>query len=178
MRMGETDAEKTLLARIAELEERLAAMRMVAIIAYGEMDAMRHVTTPGDHDCGAPRRDQEDEKMNETESKLQAAILSALWAIGVLAWSVKMGARGRVSLGVISKRHQTGFPDILMCVGGRFCAIEVKLPGGEDRGSKKRLAAQLMCRQDIVDHGGVAIVATSVSDVLDIVIEIRRGRMN
>lgn len=111
--------------------------------------------------------------MTRDEKDLQRAIMQALHRIGVLAWEVKMGSRGHVSLGVRSKRHPTGFPDVLACVRGLFVALEVKLPGKEQRGSKERLEAQALCRRDILDHDGFAAVVTSVDEALEVVAQVK-----
>lgn len=111
--------------------------------------------------------------MTTGETQLQAAILGALHAIGVLAWAVKMGNRGWREFGVRSKRHPTGFPDVLACVSGALCVLEVKLPGKENHGDKDRLAAQALCRQDVRAHGGVAEVVTSVEEAVGVVLAVR-----
>lgn len=106
-----------------------------------------------------------------TEGDLKAAILSEFLRIGVTAWKVSQGRRGRIQLGVYSQRNPVGFPDLLCCVGGVFVAIEVKLPGKEEAG--KHVAAQKKCRGDIRVAGGIAEVVTSVQGAIDVVMRVR-----
>ncbi len=56
--------------------------------------------------------------MNETQLKKK-----------VLIWLKKEYSEGFFIK--ISDRFQTGIPDILGCVKGRFIAIELKIPGGK-----------------------------------------------
>lgn len=52
-----------------------------------------------------------------------------------------------------------GTPDLLVCLGGLFLAIEVKQPGKSPSKIQEHRIRQ------IKDAGGVAFVATSVTDV-------------
>lgn len=53
-----------------------------------------------------------------------------------------------------------GTPDILACINGRFVAIEVKKPIGGVVSSLQQLKIK-----QVINAGGVAFVARSVSDV-------------
>ena len=52
-----------------------------------------------------------------------------------------------------------GIPDIIACVGGRFCAFEVKTDVG------KTTKLQDATLQKILDSGGVAVVVRSPGEV-------------
>ena len=59
--------------------------------------------------------------------------------------------------------NKKGVPDLLVCLdGGRFCAIEVKRPGG------KATQLQLYNLKQIKDLGGIAMVAESVDEVREL----------
>ena len=104
-----------------------------------------------------------------TEKQLQSAIIEALsWMPNVLVFSVSNGKRGNIRLGVFSKEHPIGFPDILACVAGVFVALEVKLPGRENAGDPGRVRAQAECRAAIVEAGGYAYVVASVDDAVKV----------
>ena len=111
--------------------------------------------------------------MTEDEKAIESAIIDACAAIGVLVWNVSNGRRGHVRLGVWAKGRRHRFPDLLMVVAGVFVALEVKAPGKEKRGDKTRLEEQANCRRDIVAHGGVAEVVTSVDDAIAVVSRVR-----
>lgn len=83
------------------------------------------------------------------EGKITAAIRRYLLRNG--AWEVKC-------LGGLGQR--AGVPDVLACVAGTFVGIEVKQPG---RRPTLHQASELAA---IEAAGGVAIVATSVEDVV------------
>ena len=55
--------------------------------------------------------------------------------------------------------QQAGVPDIVGCLGGKFFAIEVKVPGN------KPTPLQEKVMQDIENAGGAVSVAYSVDDV-------------
>ena len=63
-------------------------------------------------------------------------------------------------------RH--GIPDIIVCLEGRFIALEVKAPG--KRGHKDRGATPLQMIQinQIKDAGGVAVVVDCVEEVKEL----------
>lgn len=81
------------------------------------------------------------------ESTIQKKISD--W-LSIQGWCVK----------VISA-NKRGCPDILACVDGRFVAIEVKRPGGVLSEIQKSQLTKIR------SNGGIAIVATSVSDVAE-----------
>lgn len=56
---------------------------------------------------------------------------------------------------------RNGCPDIIACIEGRFCGIEVKRPG------EKATPIQLEQIRMIRRAGGIALVATSIDDVRD-----------
>lgn len=65
--------------------------------------------------------------------------------------------------------QEVGIPDILACYAGRFLGIECKAPRG-------RLSArQEKVLQSIIDAGGIAIVATAVSDVEKVLDALDKG---
>ena len=80
------------------------------------------------------------------ESAIQKKISTWLTTQG---WCVK-----------VINANKRGTPDLLACIDGRLVAVEVKRPGGR---LSKIQEAQL---QNIRDAGGIAIVATSVDDVV------------
>lgn len=82
------------------------------------------------------------------ESIIQKQIIDYLESIG--AWTVKVMIANKV-----------GCPDLLCVVDGRMVAIEVK--------SERGLVAPIQAHNlnKIADAGGIAIVARSVSDVMD-----------
>ena len=65
-----------------------------------------------------------------------------------------------------------GFPDWLMCVWGRFVAVEFKRPKGFT--VKSTAEKQQEVRDEILDAGGVAVVAETLADVQEIVRRIER----
>lgn len=64
-------------------------------------------------------------------------------------------------------RQRKGTPDLLLCVAGRFLAVELKAPG------KDPTRLQRVTLADIAAAGGCAIVARSLADVQEIVDRIR-----
>lgn len=61
---------------------------------------------------------------------------------------------------------EAGVPDILACVRGRFVAFELKMPG------KKPTKIQEVQLGKIADAYGIAVVASSLDDVVKIVKDI------
>ena len=83
------------------------------------------------------------------EREIVAAIMRYLKSLpGCFAWKTHGGMYGTA-----------GIPDIIACVGGRFCAFEVKQPSGK----LTRLQESTLGR--IRAAGGVAGKVTSVEDV-------------
>jgi hypothetical protein len=60
--------------------------------------------------------------------------------------------------------QSAGIPDLLGCVDGRFCALEVKVPGG-----KGATRLQLATIDKIRKAGGIAGVVTSSQEAIDLV---------
>lgn len=87
------------------------------------------------------------------ESSILRSIVAALEKRrreGVPLWWVKVHG---------GPMQRAGVPDLLVCYGGRFLAVEVKVPGGR----ATRLQAETMGR--IREAAGWTIVATSPEDV-------------
>ena len=83
------------------------------------------------------------------EREIVAAIMRYLESLpGCFAWKTHGGMYGTA-----------GIPDIIACVGGRFCAFEVEQPSG------KLPRLQEVALKKIEDAGGVAGKVTSVEDV-------------
>lgn len=83
------------------------------------------------------------------EREIVAAIMRYLKSLpGCFAWKTHGGMYGTA-----------GIPDIIACVGGRFCAFEVKQPSGK----LTRLQESTLGRIRVA--GGVAGKVTSVEDV-------------
>ena len=61
---------------------------------------------------------------------------------------------------------KTGIPDFILCVNGRFVAIEVKRGDGKKQRARARQAIVL---EDIQFAGGTAKIVTSVEQVKDII---------
>ncbi|MDH4179704.1 MAG: VRR-NUC domain-containing protein [Armatimonadota bacterium] len=90
-----------------------------------------------------------------TEQETTRQILNYLERRQVFAWRNNTGRRGRVSYGL------KGSADIIgILPGGRFLAIEVKVPG------KKPSEEQMVFLQRVAEKGGLAIIAYSVDDVI------------
>ena len=84
-----------------------------------------------------------------SETALQRRIVKAIKARWPDAWVYHP-----------SDRKRMGVPDLLICLNGRFGAIEVKLPGNPPT------ALQYHTQLRIVEAGGVAGVATSVETAM------------
>lgn len=83
------------------------------------------------------------------EREIVAAIMRYLESLpGCFAWKTHGGMYGTA-----------GIPDIIACINGRFCAFEVKQPGG------RLTRLQEVALKKIEDAGGVAGKVTSVEDV-------------
>jgi hypothetical protein len=93
------------------------------------------------------------------EKDIQRVIVDWLRLHG--AWVVRVnGGAVKIDRRFIRFSDTIGCPDVLFCLGGRFCAAEIKRPGGKLR------PAQGECIDAINRAGGVAFVATSVDDVV------------
>ena len=92
-----------------------------------------------------------------TEQKIQKEIKDFLISKG--ATVVKFNNSGIYREGKYIPTHQSGVSDLLVCLKGRFIAIEVKRPNGRLTENQKAFLKQ------IEKSNGVALVATSVEDV-------------
>ena len=81
-----------------------------------------------------------------TEQKRQKEIITYLKSIG--AYTIKTITSNRA-----------GVPDLIVCIDGKFAALEVKRPGN------KASPLQMLELTKIAEAGGVSAVVTSVSDV-------------
>ena len=82
------------------------------------------------------------------ESTLQRKVIQGLRAQGCYVFKVVGGPA-----------QQRGTPDLLICVGGRFVAIELKVPG------KTAAPLQLMELQKIRNAGGRAEVFDDIENI-------------
>jgi len=94
----------------------------------------------------------------ETEADIQRACLAYLRLLGAWAVRVNTGAV-RVGRRLVRFSDTVGCPDLLFTIGGRFCAAEIKKPGGRLRASQ---AAQL---DAIRAAGGLGVVVRSVAEL-------------
>ena len=101
--------------------------------------------------------------MKQSEKELQSAIIEYLTLNSIFHWRQNTGAfvaeyKGKkriVRFGV------PGISDILGVQRGRLFAIEVKARGG------KLTYLQENFLKNVSDHGGIAIVARSLDDVIE-----------
>jgi hypothetical protein len=96
------------------------------------------------------------------EKDIQRTILDYLTLLGAFRVRINSGAmtgehKGRKRF--MRFNDTPGCPDVLVCLDGRFVAVEVKRPGGQ--ATEKQLAALDAIRR----AGGLAFIATSVADV-------------
>lgn len=97
---------------------------------------------PGFYGCGGSA-------LSMLERDIVAAIMRYLKGLpGCFAWKTHGGMYGTA-----------GIPDVVACIGGRFCAFEVKQPSG------RLTRLQEAALEKIRDAGGVAGKVTSVEDV-------------
>lgn len=87
-------------------------------------------------------------RLAEPERVICASIMRRARACGAFAEKLHGG-----------QFQRAGLPDIIICYGGRFIAVEVKRPG------RKATPLQQHVLDEIADAGGVAIVATCWDDV-------------
>lgn len=96
------------------------------------------------------------------EREVQAAIVHYLRTLGlhVERRNVGMVPVGAASAGKFRASAEKGASDLLVILpGGRFCAIEVKRPGG------KPSPAQVAYLERVNRAGGLGFVATSAAEV-------------
>ena len=99
------------------------------------------------------------------EQDIQRTILQYLHLRGILAWRNNSGAMRAITptgkSRLVRFNTATGSSDIFAVLpGGRFLSIEVKRPGN------KPTARQADWLATVTAHGGLAIVATCVEDVM------------
>lgn len=100
--------------------------------------------------------------MDQSEADIQKEILDFLDSKGFVAvkfnagaFKVKGGKRGNPS------RRSVGVSDILACSPcGRFCAFEIKKPGGEAS------EAQVAFQARVVASGGIALIVESKGQLI------------
>jgi len=92
-----------------------------------------------------------------TEAKLTLKCVRRLRAAGAFVSKIHGGPR-----------QSSGLPDIVGCYRGLFFGIEMKMPGKENTLTEKQ-AEKL---DKIREAGGIAVVATSVRDCLDVLARI------
>jgi len=94
--------------------------------------------------------------MSTPEGIVVKDCLDYLRAIGAVVIRNNTGRRGGVSYGSL------GSSDIIVCLrGGRFLAVECKIPGG------KVTQEQRYFLDDVRKLGGIAVVAHSVEDLAE-----------
>jgi hypothetical protein len=93
------------------------------------------------------------------EHAIQSAILACLALRGIPAWRINSG-RVKTEAGGMVRLAPAGFSDIIGIYGGRFLAIEVKVPG------KQPTEAQQAFLDTVTAAGGVAFCAHSLDEVL------------
>lgn len=87
--------------------------------------------------------------MTKKEAILQKEILSYLEAVECPAYNIIIASKSGVS-------------DIIACVYGKFCAIEVKV------GNNTASELQKVKQYKVVQAGGYAIIARSLEDVIQL----------
>ena len=85
--------------------------------------------------------------MKKEETLIQDAIIEYLNKNRILHWRIS------------GSSNMSGFPDLLVCYGGDFVALEIKTPVGTPT------EQQLKVMDDIKKAGGRASLVTSVDDV-------------
>lgn len=78
---------------------------------------------------------------------------------GYLVWRNNTGAMTDKT-GRFIRFGRVGAGDLLAVKGGRFFSIEVKRPGG------KPSPHQIQWKQDVEDHGAVALIVYSVEELI------------
>lgn len=89
--------------------------------------------------------------MAQRESRLSGRIMKELRLNGAFCFKIHGGAT-----------MMAGLPDIIVCVGGEFVGLEVKLPGKRDNTSP----TQKLVHSQIEQAGGRSFVVTSVQEAL------------
>lgn len=92
--------------------------------------------------------------MKKDETVIQDKIIDYLKEHHILHWRMS-GAS-----------NMAGFPDLLLCVRGRFVALEIKTPVG------KPTLQQMKVIGDIAKAGGIAHLVSDVFQVRDLLVAI------
>lgn len=105
--------------------------------------------------------------MSTPEGSVVRACLDFLTLKGIVAWRTNTtGIYDPVAKRFRPNAGRNGVADILGCLpGGRFLAIECKA------GKGKLSPAQIEFQRDIIQAGGLHIVARSVDDVIAVLAE-------
>ena len=107
-------------------------------------------------------------KLKQSESQIQHAILEYISCMNVLAWRTNSGMTSGMYKGKqwFVRGAPAGTPDIIGVLGkaykrhfGRMIAVEVKKPSGKTSEIQDRRINELL------DHGAYVFVAYSVDDV-------------
>jgi len=106
--------------------------------------------------------------MQSDEKTIQTEILNYLKSRGFFAWKNHVGGIRRSGQGTV-KNPARGAPDIFAVKEGVFYGIEVKRPGGKVSGH------QYAWLQKLRDHGGIAIITTSLESCVHDISEARKN---
>ena len=85
-----------------------------------------------------------------TEAEIKSLIIKTLRRAGGLPVTIWQGPMGR-----------KGISDLLVCLDGRFIAVEVKRPGGN------ATPEQLQFIREVQEAGGIGFIADSVDVVVE-----------
>lgn len=103
--------------------------------------------------------------MNQTEAKIQAAIVKALHDAGVFCHSVPNEAAGSNAIRqgqMITMGLRPGVADLVVWLpGGRITYVEVKAPGGKQSPAQIRFEAR--CKEAGIPYGVVRSVDETFS---------------
>lgn len=98
-----------------------------------------------------------------TESDIKRSIVQYLRFVGALCWVNLSTGIWDPKIGKFRKMNgfgaRKGVSDVLGIYRNKFFAIEVKRPGG------RATTDQLFFIEDVIKHGGIAFVASSIDDV-------------
>lgn len=92
----------------------------------------------------------EGRRMTTPEGRIKTQIRKYARSNGVICISANAGIY-----------EQEGIPDLIMCIRGRFVAVEVKVPGGKLRPSQES-RIPIMRQQ-----GAIVLIVTSLNDLKD-----------
>lgn len=103
--------------------------------------------------------------MSHPESKIQAAIVQALQAMGVFVFSVPNEAAGRNKRAMVYLKAmglRSGVADLIAVLPGRIVFLEVKTPPGKQSKSQKHF------QRTVEELGHAYHVVRSVDDAVSI----------